>query len=471
MLSAKSRELIRSVVLGPCPFIGLAFFRAWAAEFRNVTVDAGMSPAFQNLYDVFLAVALVAVALNARRLSPLTALRWPYGVAGSCLIVASVLAVLVPAEAPVAPIGWILMLACGSCGSALLILLWCELFSRLAPVQVMLYLSLAFLGAVALQVMLGGLMHPYREVALVVLPLAALLSSLRAQDFYSLEQRPTKGRSRVRFPWQLVVLLGLYQLASGLRGVPVGAADVSLSIWATVAVCAVLVAVVMLFAQRIDFSTIYRTPIALLCLAVLLAPFLGVGGNSAVSFAIFASVRLFEIVVFVILCDISRRMAIAPIFLFGIEEATVLFHAVGAQAELLFQQQGWGDIASLTMVSMVVVALLVMATLLLFNDRKLKGQWSVSFFGLGGLEEDVKAREQLRARCQGAVIEHSLTSREGEVLWLLVQGRQNAEIAEELFIARGTVKAHVSHIYEKLGVRSRGELIGLFAAEGVGDKR
>lgn len=471
VLSAKSRELIRSVVLGPCPFIGLAFFRAWAAEFRDVTVGAGMPPALQSLYDVFLAVALVAVALNARRLSPLTALRWPYGVAGSCLIVASALAALVPAEVSVAPIGWTLMLACGSCGSALLILLWCELYSRLAPVQVILYLSLAFLGAVALQVMLGGLVHPYREVALVVLPLAALLSTFRAQDSYSLEQRPTKGRSRIRFPWQLVVLLGLYQLASGLRGVPVGAGDVSLSIWATVAVCVVLVAVVVLFAQRIDFSTIYRTPIALLCLAVLLVPFLGVGGNSAVSFAIFASVRLFEIVVFVILCDISRRRAIAPIFLFGIEEATVLFHAVGAQAELLFQQQGWGDVASLTMVSMVVVALLVMATLLLFNDRKLKGQWSVSFFGPGGLEEDVKAQEQLQARCRGAATEHSLTSREGEVLWLLAQGRQNAEIAEELFIARGTVKAHVSHIYEKLGVRSRGELIELFAAEGIEGKR
>lgn len=462
--SAKSGELVRSVVLGPCPFIGLAFFRAWAAEFRSLMVGAGMPSLFQNLYDVFLAVALVLVALNASRLSPLTARRWPYGAAGIGLFVASALVVLLPVEALAMPVGWVLLLVCGSVGSALLILLWCELYSRLAPVQVALYLSLAFLGGVALQVMLGGLVYPYREVALLALPAAALLACFRARALLPLEQRPRKGRSRIRFPWQLVALLGLYQLASGLRGVPMGAAAVPLSAWATVVVCVVLVAVVVLFAQRIDFSTIYRTPIALLCLAVLLVPFLGAAGNGAVSFAIFASMRLFEIVVFIILCDISRRMAIAPIFLFGIEEATVLFHALGVQAESLFRHQGWGDIASLTMVSVSVATLLVMATLLLFNDRKLKGQWSVSFFGPGGLEEDAEAQEQLRSRCRRAMVDFALTPREGEVLWLLAQGRQNAEIGEELFVARGTVKAHVSHIYEKLGVGSRSELIDLLAA-------
>ena len=48
-----------------------------------------------------------------------------------------------------------------------------------------------------------------------------------------------------------------------------------------------------------------------------------------------------------------------------------------------------------------------------------------------------------------------LTPREEEVLRLLALGRSNTEIAAELIIAEGTVKAHASNIYRKLGVANR----------------
>jgi ATP/maltotriose-dependent transcriptional regulator MalT len=52
-----------------------------------------------------------------------------------------------------------------------------------------------------------------------------------------------------------------------------------------------------------------------------------------------------------------------------------------------------------------------------------------------------------------------LTGRELEVLDLIAAGLTNQEIAEELIIALGTVKAHTSSIYGKLGVRSRTQAV------------
>ncbi|MCX7683389.1 MAG: response regulator transcription factor [Anaerolineae bacterium] len=53
----------------------------------------------------------------------------------------------------------------------------------------------------------------------------------------------------------------------------------------------------------------------------------------------------------------------------------------------------------------------------------------------------------------------SLTAREREVLRLLARGLDNKGIAEALSVAPKTVESHVTHILDKLGVRTRGEAI------------
>ena len=49
----------------------------------------------------------------------------------------------------------------------------------------------------------------------------------------------------------------------------------------------------------------------------------------------------------------------------------------------------------------------------------------------------------------------SLTPRELEILRLIAEGRENAEIAEILVISPATAKNHVAHVLDKLGMQNR----------------
>jgi DNA-binding NarL/FixJ family response regulator len=74
---------------------------------------------------------------------------------------------------------------------------------------------------------------------------------------------------------------------------------------------------------------------------------------------------------------------------------------------------------------------------------------------------------EVAARLAARIPRSELTDRERRVLQLIVRGKRNREIADELGITEGTVKTHVGNILMKLGVTDRTEAATVAIERGI----
>ncbi len=87
--------------------------------------------------------------------------------------------------------------------------------------------------------------------------------------------------------------------------------------------------------------------------------------------------------------------------------------------------------------------------------------WMILLFFTGSKRPESRQSEPLKNEdiCGLIASEYGLTPRETEILGYLIEGRSHPFIRDELCISKGTVDTHVRHIYEKMNVSSKQDLI------------
>jgi DNA-binding NarL/FixJ family response regulator len=81
---------------------------------------------------------------------------------------------------------------------------------------------------------------------------------------------------------------------------------------------------------------------------------------------------------------------------------------------------------------------------------------------VGSEQAPPPSTEDLTEAHSHGVVGEQLTRREQDVLALIVKGRSNAAIAEQLAVTRSTVKSHVRSVLRKIGAVNRADAISRY---------
>ncbi len=455
----------------PLFFLGLGVYRAWIEiVFVGSFVEfPAAAVAGHDAFDIVMIATMFVCAACAKRIGPLFGKRSVYVVAGLSLTASTLgmfASIWVPGWADALAVPAVLL---GGFGIAPVILLWSELYGCLNPFRVALYYSASMIVAALVIYGCRGLLLPWLGAIVLVLPILSLTTC--AAGFRSLppDELPRAEPSRFSFPWKIVLLMAIYAFAYGLKESSMYQSTFGPhSAFGTLAVAGIVFAGVIARGGKFDFGVIYRIALPLMVAAFLILPNVGVLGQAASDFCTSASYTAFSILIMLIMANLCYRYGMSAVWLFGIERGVrALFTLFGRQAEQLLGAPAFGLAGSQAVVSALVVILVVAATMILFSEKELSSRWGVSFLGEEGDAGDraIVKKQELANRCQELARTYGLSPREEEVLLLLAQHKTVGSIERELFIANGTAKTHIRHIYRKLDIHSRDELtdlLGLF---------
>ena len=175
--------------------------------------------------------------------------------------------------------------------------------------------------------------------------------------------------------------------------------------------------------------------------------------------AVAVAQTLVVMLLWAMLAEVARRCSASPLAVFALGWTTYsLPFSLGWLAGSALDTVGWG-----TSVMGLIVYLLALSTLFLLNERDFSR--NRMFADLEAPAPAASSAAPLRDACHEVGRTGELTEREEEVMYLICMGRSKGYIAENLSISENTVRSHSRHLYAKLDVHSKQELLDLVLAK------
>ena len=455
-VESSERSGLRALVPNVCwSFVGLGVYRAWIeACFVGSFVGYPSGYPLREPFDLTCALVLFALAFMHHRVAPLLMHPWARA-AGVALMTLAAAGGFLAMWRP--NLTFALAWACsivGGAGLALVILLWSELYGCLSPVRIALYYALSQIVGAGVIWTLRGFALPWLWVYVCLLPLVSVLMLRAAFRTLPGKRLPRPALTRFTFPWKPALLVCVYAFAFGMQEASTYSFVGPHSGWGMLAAATVVAAGVTLLSRWIEFGVVYSAWLPIMMMAALLLSLVGSLGAFGASFFMSMSYGAAEIFIMTMVGSICYRYGASAVWLFGIERGVrMLAMMAGRACEPL--AHGWPVAAA------VIVAAAV-GTALILSEKRLTSDWGVVLSGSDGEELlEVARRNALGRRCAEVGRSHGLTQREEEVLLLLAQRKTAGDVERELCVAYGTAKAHIRHVYKKLDVHSREELLTL----------
>ncbi|MBN9106896.1 MAG: helix-turn-helix transcriptional regulator [Propionibacteriaceae bacterium] len=216
-------------------------------------------------------------------------------------------------------------------------------------------------------------------------------------------------------------------------------------------------ALILLFAVlqkvvRNPRSTFRVYPWLLLLIVIACVLFLADDRLDAAAFLLAVAISsMFEILLTMYMGVLTQRGYAPPAAAFALSGSAIrLGICAGNGTALVYERvPGWHDV--LVRPTFVVLVAVVAGLLITMVRQE---------YAIEELTRSPQAESELAAIVNSVAEEFRLSEREREIMALVSQGYTASVVAEKLVISPYTVNTHIQHIYGKLGIHKRSELIG-----------
>lgn len=410
-------------------------------------------------FDIFFAFASIAFAALSLRVVPKTLRGVLFPVASTCLLVSSLLFVLYFLLLAATPI---LVVATGLSiiGVVGMAMLWTDVLAVFNPARTALFVG----GATALCYFLVSALEEVSPVRKFVVLSVLLLVSFACYGFGSRKAISEQVGSKIRrcrpvFPSKAVTFIAAYSFSYGLMS-PSAAGLGGLHNLAQLVPALAVIAFVLVDTKRFSLRVLYNLALPMMVCGLLLAALVPGMPSAFVAASFDISYASMGIMLTLVACSISYSTGYSVLWIFGLLVFTQFF----AKTLGVFLSDACSSELSAVglggLFPIIAIVLVLLASVVMLSEKSIFSRWGTASSAAGDPEEGML--DSMKLRIEDLSTSYGLTQREIEVLHLLAQGKTNAQIGQDMFIAEGTVKAHVQHIYQKLDVHSRKELLALF---------